>query len=168
MPTLVVQTISGEANANTFATVAELDTYVDDRGLTLTASTDDEKERLLIQANDYLETYETSFQGFRTFEDQPVTFPRDNIKLHGDYISGEIPQVLKNAQCQLAADIDGGLSLLSSSSGQEVIEEAVGPLKTKYSTSGNSNPQPKPTKALAILKPLFKAAVGGVNARVLR
>jgi|DEB0MinimDraft_3_1074331.scaffolds.fasta_scaffold00398_2 hypothetical protein len=155
MPTLVQQTTSGEANANTFADVADLVTYADDRGLTIPDDTDD-RERLLIKANDYLETLEKDFQGFRSFEDQPVTFPRDNISLHGDIISGEIPTILLNAQCQLAVDIHGGLDLLASSEGREVAEEKVGSLMVKYNTTGDTSPQPKPVKALAILEPLFK------------
>lgn len=166
MPTLVQQTIAGDANANTFALVADLVTYADDRGLTIPADTDD-RERLLIKANDFLETLEDRFQGYRSHTSQPVVFPREAISLHGTWIDTTIPTILLNAQCQLAVDIHGGLDLLASSDGREVVEEGVGPLKTKYRPSGVSNPQPKPTKALAMLQPLFKSG-SGINAQLVR
>lgn len=167
MPTLTIQTTSGDPAANSYATVAELDTYADERGLSLPADTD-AKERLLIQANDYLETLEDKFQGVRTNASQVTAFPRDGVRLFNDWISGTIPDILKDAQCQIAADIHGGLSLLASSEGKEVIEEAVGPLRTKYRSSGTSTPAAVPAKALAMLQPLFSGNLSGANARIIR
>lgn len=165
MPTLVQQTIAGVTNANTFALVTDLDTYADNRGKSLPAATDD-KERLLIQANDFLTSLEGRFKGHRTYEDQPVVFPRDNISAFGYYISGEIPQAILDAQCQLALDIHGGLDLLANSDGKEVVEEKVASLSVKYKASGTTSPQPVPSKALAFLEPYFKKTSG--NARILR
>lgn len=166
MPTLVPQTPEGEANANTFADVSELVTYATDRGLTIPDDTD-EREQLLIKANDYIETLEGDFQGYRTHEGQPVTFPREAILLHNTWIDGTIPNILKQAQCQIAIDIHGGLDLLPSSTGKEVLEEKVGPLQVKYAQAGTSAPQPKPIKAMAMMQPLFKSS-SGVNARIIR
>ena len=168
MPTLTIEDGTGVAGANSFATTAELDTYADNRGLTLPA-TDDEKKQVLIQAADYLESLEGFYQGWRTHETQVLVFPRDSIYLHGVDIEGTIPDVLKNAQCQLAVDIHGGLAVNQNSTGKEVLEEQVGALKVKYNPMGDSSPQPKPVKALKILEPLFsRATLQGANARVIR
>jgi hypothetical protein len=63
----VVETGSGSATANSFASTAAADAYVAERGVAgwadlLTA----DKQTALVKATDYLEaTYRTSWQGYR-------------------------------------------------------------------------------------------------------
>lgn len=157
---LIIEGGTNVPGANSFATVAECRAYADARGLTLPTE-DTEVEALLIKAGDYLNSLENKFQGYRYFYDvgQPLCFPREDIYLYKRYIGGEIPDELKNAQCQLAFDSDGN-DLLAPGDGREVIEKKTGPLTTKWATTGNTSPQYYPTAALAILEPLFNASAG--------
>ena len=154
---LIIEDGTIVANANSFATVAECQAYADARGLTL-PTTDAGIEVLLVSAFDFLFSIEADFQGTRYNTDQEAPFPRDEIYFLRDPdndISGTIPKVLKNGQCRLAFDASQS-DLLATGSGRVVKKEGVGPLSVEYGDDGASNPQVKPTAALAILEPLFK------------
>ncbi len=142
------------AGANSFTTVSECRAFCDERGLSL-PSEDAAVEKLLINAADFIFSLETEFQGVRKDSTQDLPFPREKIFLHGADVSGTIPNILKQAQSRLAFDAQEN-DLFSTGSGKEVLEEQVGPLKTKYSQSGSSNPQNNFTAALNYLEPLFK------------
>jgi hypothetical protein len=155
---LIIEDGSNVIDADSFATVAEARNYAASRGLVLPAA-DADIEVLLRKALDYLMSIEDRFQGYRSNDIQELCFPRDEIYLHRDVISGEIPKILKNAQIQLAVDANTN-DLQAAGTGKEVIEKKVGPLTTKYKPNGTTTPQYRATAALAILKPLFKASNG--------
>jgi len=150
--------------ADSFVTVAECRAYAVSRGITLPVD-DDAVEILLRKAADYLNSLEARYQGCRTDTDtgQPLCFPRDPVYLYGVYVGANtIPESLKTAQCQLAADANGN-DLQAPGDGREVLEEQLGPMRTKYAASGTSAPQYYPTAAFSILDPLFKATGSGIN-----
>ena len=150
---LIVEDGTGVANADTFATVAEAQAYATKRGLDMPADEAD-VEPLLIKAMDFIKSVEERFQGVRTFDDQLLPFPRMGVVLFGNHLPDTtIPDILKEAQCRLAFDAQS-IDFFPNASGQEVIEEQVGPLKTKYNPTGSSTVQPIPNAALAILEPL--------------
>lgn len=159
---LTIEDGTNVENANSFATVAECRAYADSRGITLPVD-DVDVEILLIKATDYLNSLESRFQGVRYFYSvgQPLCFPRESIYEFDRYIGGEIPAALKNAQCQLAIDVESN-ELQAAGTGREVIEKKTGPLNTKWAQSGNTSPQYHPTAALDLLKPLFKPT-NGIN-----
>lgn len=164
---LIIEDGSNVANADSFATVAELRTYAANRGLTVPVA-DEDCEVLLRKAVDYLNSQESKFQGYRYYyaDGQSLCFPRGDIYLFDLYIGGEIPQRLKDAQCQLAVDANSN-DLLAAGNGREVIEKKVGPLTTKWNPTGSTSPQYEPVAALALLEPLFAPGVsaggGGFN-----
>ena len=151
---LIIEDGTNVLDADSFATVEEARAYATSRGLFLPAAELD-VEILLRKAIDYLNSIEDRFQGYRTNESQELCFPRDDISLHRDIISGEIPKVLKNGQIRLAVDANTN-DLQAPGTGKEVIEKKVGPLTTKYNPNGATSPQFRPTAALSILQPLFK------------
>jgi hypothetical protein len=157
---LIIEDGTNVANADSFATVAECRTYADNRGLTLPAA-DADVEVLLRKGTDYLNSIESKFQGYRYYyaDGQALCFPRGDIYEFDRYIGMEIPQRLKDAQCQLAFDANSN-TLLSAGDGREVIEKKVGPLTTKWNPNGSTSPQYDPVAALALLEPLFKAGSG--------
>jgi hypothetical protein len=113
MPSSLVETV-GAANANTYATVADMDTYCDDR-LNATAWTQggsDDGTRALIQAARELENI--LWKGTRVDSTQALSWPRDEV-VNPDlpwasqepqdsyyYSTTEIPDRIKNAQMELA------------------------------------------------------------------
>lgn len=157
---LTIEDGSGVAGANSYIDVAEARAYAAARGLTLPAA-DDEVEALLIKAMDFIEAYRGDFQGLKTAATNPLQWPRSGVILDGYPLAENvIPQVLKDAQAQLAIDAQD-MDLMPTGTGREVVMEQVDVIQVQYAETGNSNPQPIFTKAEALLKPLFKSSLFG-------
>ena len=102
--TITIETGTGDnPAANSYVTEAELTSYAAARGVTLSA----DPATLLIKAMDYAETL--PFPGQKTSEDQPLQWPRKNVRLDGYAVPDNmIPAALKNAQLITAVAIDQG------------------------------------------------------------
>ena len=166
---LTIEDGTNVANADSYATAAELQAYATARSLTLPALQADQ-EVLLVKAADYLFTFEDDFQGSRTNTDQALSFPRDYVTVFGADLTGTIPGLLKTAQCRIAYEAISN-DLQATTSGRVVKKEGVGPLVVEYA-DGVSNPQVFLDAALTILKPLLKssstATGGGININASR
>lgn len=108
---LIVETGSGLSNAESFASVAEADTYVaayteDDAWLD---SLDDQKERALRLATQAIEAeFASRWKGTRVSESQALSFPRADVYFDGHTLSGtSIPTSLKRATIELALRFRG-------------------------------------------------------------
>lgn len=100
---LIIEDGTGVANANTYATAAQLTDYATDRGVTLTAS----PEVLLIKAMDYTESLQ--YPGRKTSETQPLQWPRTGTRVDGYNVPDNmIPGALVTAQIVTAMAIDAG------------------------------------------------------------
>ena len=107
MPT-VDSTVKG-ASANSYVTVAEATTYLDNhkRSAELalwTAASDDDKARAVIAATTHVDSY-YEFVGYRTTTTQALKWPRAGVMTRdGDaYLDQDtIPQLLKDAVCEQA------------------------------------------------------------------
>lgn len=143
---LIIEDGSAKADAQSYATVAELVAYAAARGITLPA-TEAEREALLIKAMDYLESL--SFVGIRYTRTQALAWPRVNAIVDGFYVAHtEIPRRLKDAQLQLALDsIDVDLmGNVIPSNERVVLEEQVeGAVSVKYAA-----PTPAPAASLGV------------------
>lgn len=99
--TLIVEDGTIVANANTYVSAATLTSYATARGITLVSA----PELLLIQAMDYLESKD--FIGVKDTRDQTTEWPRFGAYIDGYPIdTNYIPQLLKDAQCEIAIAID--------------------------------------------------------------
>jgi len=103
----IVEDGTNVANANSYETVAALNTYWKDRGRSSTflASTNSLKESALILATDYVDsTFINRWKGLRTNDSQVLAWPRkgvvdqDGVTLDDDLI----PSALKNSVFELA------------------------------------------------------------------
>lgn len=128
--TLVPETGTGLANANTFATDAEYQAYCNDHGY---AASDDADTRAiaLITAAEYLRNEDRYvYRGQRVSDTQRLPFPRSGVVvLYGTgavFPSNVVPGALKDAQCELAyraqstviqPDLDRGGAIASVSAG---------------------------------------------------
>lgn len=151
--TITVETGSQVSGANSYVTAAELDTYADERGKTISGTQQD----LLIQAMDYLEAQ--NFIGTRrSFDDQPLQWPRYDAIIDGHLLNNnEIPTLLKEAQMAVALSIDEG------NGPERIIErstkrEKVGSLEVEY-TDGARGLSRDPT----INRKLTKLVRGGAS-----
>lgn len=79
---LIVENGTGLANAESYISVADADTYHSNRGNTAWASlTTAVKEQSLRKATDYIEqVYRLKFLGYRHTEAQALSFPRDEVQ----------------------------------------------------------------------------------------
>ena len=133
MITIVVETGTNTPGANSYIDVAYARQYAEEVGLVLPA-TDDALKADLLAAMTYLEGQEGRYQGFRSFVDQPLSWPRSLVSDGGYSIpTTEIPVRIKRAQVSAAALINSGEDLLPTIEGQFVTKEKVGPIETTYS-----------------------------------
>jgi len=133
MATIVVETGTGSATANSYVSEADCTTYATDRGITITGTVAD----LLIQAMDYIES--KNFIGDKLTEAQALQWPRYGVYIDRFYVDSDtIPQLLIDALCEVAISIDGGTNPLSTL-GRETIREKVDVIEVEYSKSASSS-----------------------------
>ena len=119
MATIVVETGSGSATANSYVSEAELTAYAADRGITVTGT----KSELLIRAMDYIESKD--FLGTKGTRTQALVFPRFGIFLNNyELSSSAIPQLLKDAQMETAIAVGDGVDPLDNQARQTVKEKS--------------------------------------------
>jgi hypothetical protein len=117
---------------NSYVTEAELQTYADDRGITIAAA---DLSVLLIQAMDYIET--RAFKGSKTDPSQALEWPRSGVYLNGAELDDTaVPDAIKQAQMAAALICDTGADLLGSVA-PRVTAERVGEVSVQYSDKGN-------------------------------
>lgn len=100
--TIVVEDGTGLPNAESYASVAEADTYLAARGITTWGGLQQpEKEQALRRATDYMSTYQ--WQGVRTVATQALDWPRMYVRAYDADVSWTVlPQAIKNACIELA------------------------------------------------------------------
>jgi|TARA_R110000796_G_scaffold17656_2_gene54202 hypothetical protein len=140
---LIIEDGTNVTGASSFVTLAEARAFALARGVTLSAD-DATVEALVIKASDFLNQLEGEFQGLRTTPNtQPLVFPRAGVYWLSYLVeSNTIPGALKNAQCQLVVDQAGGVDLQPVGTGAEILEEMVGPIRTKFAPSGTNAATP--------------------------
>ncbi len=134
MASIIVEDGSIVVNANSYVSEAELTTYASDRGITISGT----KSILLIQAMDSIELED--FIGTKYTRDQPLMWPRSGVVLYGYSLDvNQIPDLLKEAQMELALAIDAGNNPLATQD-RVVKREKVGPIDIEYDNSQNITP----------------------------
>ncbi len=159
--TLVVETGSVVAGANSYVTLAEARNYATARGITLSA-TDSVVEAQLIKAMDYLEAKRSFYQGSKTSLTQVLQWPRTSVTIDDvDFSANAIPNELKSAQIQLAIEVANGVDIMPTrQAGQFVKREKVGPIETEFSETVGVTVEPTLTAVEALLEPLYKVSAG--------
>lgn len=127
--TIIVETGEIVTGANSYVSVAELNTYASNRGITIAGTEED----LLIKAMDVIEAYD--YIGVKRERLQSLQWPRLQVLVDGYYIdSNVIPTQLKNAQCEAAIAIDAGNNPLNPVE-KDVKSETVGDISVVYKDS---------------------------------
>lgn len=138
----VVEDGTGIANANSYASVTEADSYFSDRGFTTWTGTNAEKQGWLIQATDYIDSrFYARFKGSVEFPDTPQALQFPRIGITG--FTG-IPLTLKRAAFEYALRAKASPlapDIKMDASGLIVSEtyKKVGPIETqtKFATGLN-------------------------------
>lgn len=162
---LVVETGQGVAGANTFADIAYADAYFSASGETGWTGESAAKEAALVRAGRYL-------NGLRWIGDkvdrvyQAMCWPRYDVPLPGAsgggsyancWPSNEIPEAVKQAQCEAALRYLAGTDMLPDlERGGQVVMERVDVITTQYASGA-----PAGTRFLAVealLRPFLKSS----------
>ena len=152
---LIIENGSVVANANSFATDAEFKAYADIRNFD-TPATQPDREALLVLAMDYLFSKEQNLKGERVSPDQELPYPRRGVCSNGFNIASDaIPQSLKKAQMELAAQANES-SLLVSGTVQNLASFSVDGVYSESYFSGGNWEQVRTDRADAYLDSLTK------------
>lgn len=154
---LVIENGSIVPGANTYISVDELRDFATDRGVTLPTE-DSELEPMIILAADFINSYEPDFRGKRMEFDQPMAWPRQEVKIYGtDFPNNAIPSQLKSAQSQAAILVVTGVDLMPNITGYAVRREKVDVIEVEYATGGglNNSATPELTPVFPIIASLL-------------
>jgi hypothetical protein len=171
---LITEDGTGRADAESYCSVDDADTYHANRGNTTWATlTTDEKEQALRRATDYLlEVYRLRWKGTRINGEQSLDWPRGFVErddfeyqgLNGStfigghffYPSDEVPQEVENACALMAWKAAAGE--LAPDLSQGVLREKVDVLEVQYDAN---SPQYVRYRAIDnLLRPFLQ---GGAN-----
>lgn len=153
---LVIEDGTAKANANTYASVAELRAYAELRAATV-PDEDADCEVLLIKAMESLEAQ--NFVGIKRTKDQALQWPRFDVMVEQWPVnSNEIPRQLIQAQCALAieAQITDLLPTTPANASGPVTQKTVGPITIAYANPTNVRRVPAVARAEALLRTLIK------------
>lgn len=178
---LEVEDGTAKADAESYISVTDADTYFANRGYTLWATmSTNEKEQALRRSTDYmLQVYRLKWKGTRVNGTQALDWPR-NWVLRDDYefatlngaqvIGGrqyypanEVPQEVRNACAELAFKAAGGD--LAPDIGQRTLREKVDVIEVEYD---RYSPQFTQFRAIDNLLAPFLDDRGGTIRRVVR
>lgn len=159
---LTIEDGTGVVGANSYATLTEIRTFATDRGATL-PSGDSDLEALAHRAIEYLESYRSKFKGSKTYDGLGyLQWPREDVEIDGYFLEAtEVPQLLKDAQCQLCIELQT-VDPFKTTSGQVVNRERMGNLEIQYAVNYKAErelPAYIP-KVDAFLEPLCRPASG--------
>ncbi len=139
MAVTVVATV-GSASANSFVTLAEADTYMEGKlpsPTTWDAASDDTCNRALVSAARWLSAL--AWLGDRADATQALSWPRSSVVDPTDpdgleFDTDEIPQALKDAQCELALlMVNAGTTDLAGAHATDgVLRKRVDVIETEY------------------------------------
>ena len=177
--TIVKEDGTGLANANSYATLAEAEIYLEntgrkDTGAWVTASAD-QKNAALIQGTDYLDQiYRRRYRGEIFSTTQRLEWPRNNLvdALGAAILPADIPEAIGNATIEYAVEAvsgalaptpqfdDTGNEIKSKFEKVDVLEE-----RTVYRDKAPRRYKPFP-RAELVIRQWLKRANFGLTARI--
>lgn len=151
---LITQTNDSVTGANSYASVTDLTTYADSRGITLKGT----PEQLLLLAMDVLESKQYKGEPFKA--DQSTKWPRMGLG---------IPRDIKLAQVMLAVAADSQNPLSATTDIQVKRERVEGAVDVEYfENKDDANGSPLLTLVDELLAPYLAGVGVGINFRVYR
>lgn len=159
--TLIVETGSGNPDANSYVTADFVRNYLEGRGVV--APADDKLIPLIVQAADFMECI-PRYKGRKTNPDQALAYPRAGLRSNGQPLPDDsIPASLKKAQAQLVMDqVQSGKPLLSSKTEYVLKRRILGPLTQEWATGNSQQIQgAQPHPRFWMLMSDFLNGVGG-------
>lgn len=179
---LIVEDGTAKTDAESYATVAQVDTYQSNRGVTLWATlSTNEKEQALRRATTYMTgVYRLKWKGTRVNSTQALDWPRNWVE-YEDYAfvtqngaqtiggffyypANEVPVEVVNACCELA--FKAAFGDLQPDIGRRTVREKVDVIEVEYD---RFSPQYVMYRSIDnMLSPLLGGSVGGAFRSVIR
>lgn len=130
---LIVETGEGVSGANSYIALADAQSFIDARGLSVTLT-----EGLLLSAMDPLSA--VRFKGAKADKDNPLNWPRKGVvDCEGfDVAENEIPQGVIAAQIWIAYYSEQGIDASASTSTQQIKKEKVDVIEIEYFESAGT------------------------------
>lgn len=132
--TLIVEDGTGKADAQAYASATDVRAFATARGRTVPAA-DPDLEPLILRAMDWLDAQ--PFKGGRGTAAQALEWPRTGVVADGFDVpatgAGSLPAALVKALSLLVIELASGTELAPAQTSPTVLEEAVGPIRTRYS-----------------------------------
>ena len=174
--TFEVETGTGSATANAYATEAECDQYHENYGdpAAWSGATSAAKQDAIREATRYMDAlYGSRWKGWATNRLQRLDWPRANVEIRDGFMiePTEMPTELKDACAAIALEVIGAgttsllPSLASGSGGLKAKSAGVGSLRTSKEYLGGSREAPEFPMIDGIIASLIK---GGGGVGVLR
>lgn len=166
---LVIEDGTGKADAESYVSVADADTYLTARypnTLAWFALAEGAKEQALRLATDYVDTeYTGRWIGTRKTSTQALEWPRiDALDIHGFIVASRaLPQKLKTAVIEAARLMTSGGTLRADAPTAPIKRTKIGPLEKEYQDGVDTTNAENPVIG-AILKGLISG--GRYNVRV--
>ena len=128
---------TGIADANSYLSVADADSYHSDRGNALWTGVDAVKEAALIRATAYLEALYTWTSGIKSTQAQGLSWPRVWAFGRDGYALTGVPVQVKDATAELA--LRSLSETLGADLGQQVLSKKVGEVAVTYSEGSTAS-----------------------------
>jgi hypothetical protein len=164
---LIVETGSGSATSESYASVDFFDSHHEGRGNTLAATlSTNEKEQALRRATDYLlQAYRGRWQGFRVSTTQALDWPRSQVVIdnYTPVAANVVPLDIQKACAELAFRAASGPMLDDTT--QQAIRKKVEGIEIEYD---KYSPQSPRYKAIDALLAPYLALAGGMSHRLVR
>lgn len=131
----VVEDGTAKADANSYVTIADADSYFADRDNTAWTGADAVKQAALVKATDYIEgRFGQRFIGSKKTTTQALAWPRTGA---ADFADTAIPVGLRRACCEyavraLSAELAPDLKVDASGLTVVATKKKVGPIETDY------------------------------------
>lgn len=160
MPSSLVETVAS-ASANTYVTRAQATTFFGNRlnVSSWTSATDDQKDQALLQACRRMQ--DETYAGVPATTTQALAWPRYGAcdRDGNEFDSDAIPQIVKDAQCELAlALLVSGDDLLADTGLEGYRSVQVGPIAVQPIEGRRSGGLPSHVRR--ILSPVLMTSVG--------
>lgn len=167
--TLLVEDGTGLADAESYISVTDADTYHGNRGNTLWATMNvTERENCLRRATEYMVGfYGERWKGEKKLGTQALDWPRYNVWLDARtpvlVSDTTIPRAVVNACAELAFRAASGPLVDDQTRG--ILEEAVGPIKIKYD---EHSPQQARYPHVTLILSSYLRSSGGATVKLVR
>lgn len=167
---LVVEDGTGKSDAESYVSVADVDSYLQSVGKDgdWSNKTQTEKEQALRLGSRYLDfKFRNQWRGFRTHRDQSLAWPRAFVQDEDGFSvdSDVVPSEIKNAAAELAERSLSQALLPDNSDGSRVTQESVtvGPIKESKTYSGGTDSTPEFVEVRAMIGGLIRGSRGLVT-----